>query len=270
VTPRRIDPDPLASRVARAARRSGAVRTLILDLDGTLAPIAPTPRDARVPDETREALRRLLRRGWTSAIVSGRPASQVREMLPLRGLRVFGSHGLEGSWTGRGRTALDATRRRRLARLARAGAALADRFPGALVERKPAGVAFHDRNVSSRLLGQWRRQLRETLSGEDLTGLEVLPGRRVLEIRPTGVHKGTVVQAFVESRRLRTKDESLVAIGDDRTDEDLFRAIRGRGLSVKVGRAGSETAASIRLASPTAVGRFLSALATIEEVRAPR
>ncbi len=56
-------------------------------------------------------------------------------------------------------------------------------------------------------------------------------------------------------------DASLVGVGDDRTDEDLFRALRGRGLAVRVGRPGLRSAARCRLSSPVAVQRFLAELA---------
>ena len=68
----------------------------------------------------------------------------------------------------------------------------------------------------------------------------------------------------------RRRDESLVAIGDDRTDEDLFRAVGKRGLTVRVGRPGVRTAAEARLPSPAAVRRFLTDLARLENQSAAR
>jgi trehalose 6-phosphate synthase/phosphatase len=130
------------------------------------------------------------------------------------------------------------------------------------VERKRAGVAFHDRNVPPRRLRLWRERLRCWLSEQDLKGLETLRGRRVLELRPIGTHKGSVATRLLEhSPTPEGKDESLVAVGDDRTDEDLFKGIGKRGLTIRVGRAGVATAAEQRLPSPSSVLRFLCALA---------
>jgi len=256
----------LAARVHRAARRTGARRALLLDLDGTLAPIAPTPESARVPRATLQALRDLVAQGWTIAIVSGRPSSQVRGLIPVRAVRVFGSHGLEGSWTVGRATTLSPSIRKRLALLARDGARLAATTPGARVERKPAGVAFHDRKVRPTRLRRWRDRLRAWLEEQNLEGLETLRGRRVLELRPTGVHKGNVATRLLErSPTPEHADESLVAIGDDRTDEDLFKAIGKRGLTIRVGRAGVGTAARERLPSPISVERFLTFLAEADE-----
>ena len=259
MTPR---PDPaarLARDAARAARRPGAARTLLLDLDGTLAPLASSPGEARVPDGTLDSLRRLVRGGWRVAIVSGRPVAQVRRMVPVRGVRAFGSHGREGSWDGGRRPGLPAPLRRRLEILTRRAGSVARGVPGAYVERKPAGVALHDRNVGRRNLLGWRRQVRELLATADLEGFEVLRGRRVIEIRPWGHHKGVVVESLPQPRR--GFDASLIAMGDDRTDEDLFRAMGSRGVTVRVGRKSARTAARRRLPSPRSVGRFLRSLA---------
>lgn len=250
---------------ARAAGRSGAIRTLLLDLDGTLAPIVSTPEAARVPERTRAALRELIRLGWSVAVVSGRPVRQVRSMIPLRGIRAFGSHGLEGSWDGAGKQIVTAEVRRRLARLAREGGTLTASVEGARLERKPAGLAFHDRGVPAELLKGWRQSLRRWLRSQELDGLETISGHRVLEIRVRGIHKGRVARELLDRVPLaRRPDHSLVAVGDDRTDEDLFREIRGAGLSVRIGRAGIKTAASHRLPSTFAVQRFLLRLARMD------
>jgi trehalose 6-phosphate phosphatase len=257
-----MDPaELLADRVVRAARRPGASRTLLLDLDGTLAPIVATPDAAEVPAGTLEALRGLIRGGWRIAIVSGRPAAQVSQLVPVRGVRVFGSHGLEGRWPRGTEIRVPRAVRRRLAELARAAATLAAATPGAAVEHKPAGVAIHDRNVAANRLAAWRRRLARWVDGVDLDGLERLRGKRVLELRPVGVNKGTVAETLPRKPGAPRPDLSIVAIGDDRTDEDLFRGLDGRGLSVRVGRPGVRTRAEARLAAPAAVRRFLMRLA---------
>jgi len=230
-------------------------------VDGTLAPIAPTPGQARVPDATLQSLRRLSLLRWRIAVVSGRPAQQVRGMVPVRGVRVFGGHGHEGSWDGSARRSIAPRTAGRLDVLAKAGRKLARAESGVLVEVKPAGVAFHDRNVPAGRLAAWRRDRDRWLATVDLEDLVRLDGRRVVEFRPAGVDKGIVVREMPRDSRAPRPDESLVAIGDDRTDEDMFRELEGLGLCVHVGRPGRRTLASQRLPSPAAVGRFLALLA---------
>jgi len=180
-------------------------------------------------------------------------------MVPVAGVRAFGGHGVEEDggagvlmWRG-ARARLDA--------LAAAAQKLAILCPGARVEIKPAGVALHDRRVAARDLGSWRSSVRQLLDDCNLLGLEVLRGRRVIEVRPGGANKGVVVERLVAAGAKGWADASVVAVGDDRTDEDLFRAVAGRGLGVRVGRPSKTTAAERRLASPAAVRRFLECLA---------
>jgi trehalose-phosphatase len=130
-----------------------------------------------------------------------------------------------------------------------------------MVEPKPAGVGFHDRRVLPGLRPEWRRRVREILSGSDLEGLVILEGHRVVEVRPKGCSKGSVVNSYPPARRRAKMDASFLAMGDDTTDEDMFRAIRGKGLGVLVGPPRAFTDAARRLASPLQVTRFLSFLA---------
>ena len=250
---RRID--RLAREIVEAAGRPGARKTILVDLDGTLAPIAPAPELARVPRATLAALEGLLAAGWKVAVVSGRPLRDVRRMVPVAGVRAFGSHGLEGG--SRRPVATGALVSRRLAALASSAQKLARRTPGARVEVKPAGIALHDRMVAKGDLASWRESARALLDDADLRGLEILDGRRVIELRLRGPHKGDVVERLAPRGASRRVDASLVAIGDDLTDEDMFAAIAGRGLAIGIGRARRGSLATHRLASPAAVRSLL-------------
>jgi trehalose 6-phosphate phosphatase len=250
----------LAERVARAARRAGAARTLLLDLDGTLAPIAPTPADAEVPAATLAAMENLVKLGWSVAVISGRPAADAAGMIPVAGVKIFGSHGAE-----RRRRPSTKAAARRLERLAAQAEELAAGVPGAMVERKPFGIALHDRQVARGRLASWRRMLEEWLAVADTAGLERLDGKRVVELRPRGANKGTVVEQLSGGCAVIRPDDSLVAIGDDETDEDMFRTMKGKGLAVRIAPPGAKTLAGARLASPLGVQRFLLRLAELSE-----
>lgn len=252
-----VRPEALAAHVAAAARRRGAARLLLLDLDGTLAPIAPRPEQVRIPAAVLDALDRLRGAGWRAALVSGRPAAQVVRLARGRRIDVFGSHGLE---TPGGGVRLSPGVRRRLESLASAIERRAEGWTGVFVERKPLGLAVHDRALAEARLRDWRCELSRLLETEDLAGFESLGGRRVVEIRLAGAHKGRVVDVWPPAREAHPEDPSVVAAGDDRTDEDLFASLGPGATTIRVGPPGRSSSARFRLASPAGVGRFLEVL----------
>jgi trehalose-phosphatase len=252
-------PEALAAEIREAAARPWSVRTLILDLDGTLAPIVDRPEDAAVSPEVRSALSRLVRAAWRVAVVSGRPALEARGLLGVEGVHVFGCHGAEGSWGGRESGGPSLAVRQRLQALEGEARRLCWHVPGSRVEVKPAGIAFHDREVADEDLLRWRELVQDLLARHDLEGLERLEGKRVLELRPRGQHKGRVLQRLPR-KTMVSFDASLVVVGDDRTDEDMFEALGPRGLSVLVSEEDLPTRAVRRLRSPADVAELLERL----------
>ena len=252
-------PRTLVEEITRAARRPGAARALVLDLDGTLAPIVAAPRGACVPPSVLHTLSRLGRHGWRIAIVTGRPAAAARRLVPLPGVTIFGSHGIERGDAARVSRPLRAAARRADS-IAREARGLVRKFRGVTIERKPFGCAFHHRALHGPARASFLRELRAWLAERDTTGLELLDGKRVVELRPAGRGKGSIVRLWPAARAVRNGDRSLVAIGDDLADEELFAALRGRGLTVKVGAAGEPTIARRRVAGTAAVARLLAAL----------
>jgi trehalose 6-phosphate synthase/phosphatase len=100
--------------------------------------------------------------------------------------------------------------------------------------------------------GELRRRLEALLA---YVPAGILVGDKVVEVRPDGVHKGVSIPAILR----RNPDALLVAIGDDRTDEDLFAALPEKSVSIRVGQAHSR--AELRLADVGAVRAFLRTLA---------
>ena len=141
-------PQPLdVARVLAARRGRGLVA--VFDVDGTLAPIAPTPADARVPPETRRALRRLARRrDMLVGIVSGRPIAQVARLVGP-GLWLAGLHGAVRRAPGGRVVRLWSDEVARTgALLARSLAASLRDVPGVVIEPKGPVVAVHVRAAS--------------------------------------------------------------------------------------------------------------------------
>jgi trehalose 6-phosphate synthase/phosphatase len=237
-------------------RLRGAERLcLLLDYDGTLVPFAPTPELARPDEELLAILRALADRPRTEVhVVSGRTRTSLLDFLGELPIHLHAEHGL---WCRRpGEAGHEVT----CAETAWKAPFLAvlrefeDRTPGSLVEQKPAGLAWHYRMVDPEL-GRSRaddlhRRLVALLAG---TPVEILLGHAVIELRVRQINKGLVVSAVRDGR-----DDLLVAIGDDQTDEDMFRALPMRAISIRVGP--GESRAGFRVADHRAVRTLLSSL----------
>jgi trehalose 6-phosphate synthase/phosphatase len=130
------------------------------------------------------------------------------------------------------------------------------RTPGSLVEIKAAALAWHyrmaDQETGARRANELRLHLNQLLSNQPV---EILPGNRVIEIRPYGVHKGRIVPPMSPERQAAT---TILAIGDDRTDEDLFNALPPEAVTIRVGP--GATKARFRLDGVGAVRELLSSL----------
>jgi trehalose-phosphatase len=245
-------------------RRIDAAQALFcaLDYDGTLAPIAPTP-DAAVPYPGTATLLHGLGAAARIrvAIVSGRAIADVRRFLDLDGAFYIGIHGLEVRRPGGPVTDSTAGRRARaiLPQLvARLRSEVGDR-PGLLIEEKGAAVALHYRLAAAVDAQHGRDVITRLAEGLRAAGepLDLLSGHEVVEVRPAGVDKGRTLCELLAS----DAPEALpLYIGDDRTDEDAFRALPPEAVTIRVGPAETETAAQYRLADPAAVHRFLEML----------
>jgi trehalose 6-phosphate synthase/phosphatase len=250
-------PDALRAALERAV--AGPRLALLLDYDGTLVHFAPTP-DLAVPDpELLALLRRLAGRPGTQVhLVSGRKRSTLERWL---GALPVGLHAEHGFWS---RHPGDATWRS-----ADVGATgwrepvlailreFAERTPGSLVEEKTAGYAWHWRSADPDWGAAQAKELALHLATLTANApVELLPGDKVLEVRPHGIHKGRVVGEVLGRCAPGTL---LLAMGDDRTDEDLFEALPEGSVAIHVGPAASR--AALRIPEVSAARRFLAALA---------
>lgn len=256
-------PVPLWSVWPAVAARLRAARRLALfsDFDGTLAPIVRHPDQARLPAGTRAALRRLREQGMAVGVVSGRSLRDVRRRVRLPGLYYIGSHGLE--WRdshGRHHARVGRRLARRLQALGEQLQANLARLPGIFVERKTVSVAVHYRNASARTAARARRRVRR--AAERLPyRVRLLEGRKVIEVLPPGrMDKGrAVLELAARGGRPR-----LIYLGDDVTDESVFRRLAAGDIGVHVGEK-DRSRAHYRLRSPSEVRELLNRLAKVAQ-----
>lgn len=245
-----------------AWRESGSL-VLLLDFDGTLAPIVDLPEDAVPLPAALDAARRLAARPDVRlAVISGRGLADVRGRLQLEGVDYAGNHGMEIEGPGLSETHPEARAARPLLAAA-AGAVepLVKAVPGALLEDKGLTLSVHYRMSPAAQAAQLREQVWEVV--EPLEGLRLTPGKMVLEIRPrVEWHKGKAVR-FLLDRIQPPAGAPILYLGDDNTDEDAFRALEGSGEGVIVADDGppATTAARSWLRDPAEVAELLAELA---------
>lgn len=255
------------SRLAPPMLPIGGRLLLLLDYDGTLAPLADHPSRALLPARTKRVLEQLAQQPDVQvAVVSGRALADVKRMVGLPRIGYVGNHGLEVSAPGLRRMPAGAKRIcLRMKRIADQLAAAIRPAPGAWIEEKGLTLSLHWRLVPPKERRRFHRIAADFLAPYQQRGaLRVMRGKQVIEIRPPlEGNKGTVI-AWLRPRlssRRRKDAPAVVYFGDDRTDEDAFAAVnRLGGVSVLVGRAAGATAARYRLAGPGAVRNWLEAL----------
>lgn len=228
---------------------------LFLDLDGVLAPLAPTP-DAVVPDARRTAVLKALagRLDGRVAIVSGRTIEEIDRIADTALTSASGVHGLErrradGSLT---RAAADPAVRAAVAAFER----FAETRPGTIVEDKAVAAGLHFRGAPEQAAAA--QALAHRLAGE--TGLTLQAGHLVIELKTPGADKGKALTAFMQEPPFA--GAVPVMLGDDLTDEYGFEAAAALGgFGVLIGPP-RETAARYGLPDVDAV---LAWLETVEE-----
>jgi trehalose 6-phosphate phosphatase len=194
--------DVVAEVVARSDRAG-----IMLDLDGTLAPIVSRPEDVQVLPGVHGILERLAGRVATVALISGRASGDVRRVVDVPGVRIVGTHGLEDE------PPLAPDTLRRIEEVAET--------VGAWVEVKGAAVAVHFRALPDPAAAA------EATAGPlgrvaAAHGLELVPGKAILELMPVGApRKGDAVQLLVEGDDL----QAVLFAGDDVGDVDAFATL---------------------------------------------
>lgn len=242
---------------------------LMSDYDGTLVAIRKHPAQAVASRSLRELLQRLANsQGMTLAIISGRSLREIRRLLPLRRIIRAGNHGFEISGLGmRIVIHIPPVARNALQEVGNLLRQRLGKIPGCLVEEKGVTVSIHYRRVPAQHVHQVRQNVRAV--AEPYLRQKVLRltrGKKVLELRPPiEWDKGKAVEAICRHVAQRAGSRRVLPVycGDDVTDEDAFRALRHRGVTVRVGRA-RQTAARYYMPSPEEMVRFLKALSCLD------
>ena len=233
-------------------------RLLLLDYDGTLVPFHPDPTRAAPDQELLMLLRALTDNPQNRVVViSGRDRTTLQQWLGHLPLHFIAEHGvwlraadaddwqlfqpLRNDWKRELRPVLEV---------------YVARTAGSFIEEKDYSLVWHYRRADAELGPVRARELLSHLSFITAnTDLQVLEGNKVLEIKNAGINKGTAAVRWLS----QYEPGFMLAIGDDRTDEDTFRALPPEAYTVRVGSA-QHSAARFHLSSPTEVRKLLRQL----------
>jgi trehalose 6-phosphate synthase/phosphatase len=232
-------------------------RHLLLDYDGTLVPFARHPQLAAPTQELIQLLRQLSSDPSVDiTIISGRDYASLEKWFGDVPINLIAEHGAaiknrssawqfepeaDQSWKSIIKTTLEL---------------VTQRSPGSFVEEKKHTLAWHYRNVDAELGFIRSRELLDNLHHMVRNAhLQIIDGNKVIEIRVAGVDKGSVAKRLLHNHNY----DFILAIGDDKTDEDMFRALADQAITIKIGS--GHTLAQYNLASQTEVLGFLKNLA---------
>ncbi len=210
---------------------------LMVDFDGTLSPIVNNPGDAKLPQSTSKLLKTLHKKNHLDiVIVSGRSEEFLSDQFKdidcylacEHGAKFFDFH--QNKWR-------DLVTSKKEAWFSDAQLIIEEfckRTPNSFMEKKTYGIAWHYRN-SPVDFGEFqaRKLVMELEASLAHQPVSVILGKKVVEVKSLEANKGYFAQWFMD--RYVEEDNIVVAIGDDRTDEDLFEAVNHAGISVKVG-----------------------------------
>jgi len=208
-------------------------RLLLLDYDGTLVPFADLPELAYPDKDLLSLITNLVALEKTTVyLISGRDHKTLSEWFEGIPLNIIAEH---GAWIRDSRREWK-TAKPMLAdwkpHLKSIIEGYVDRLPGSFMEEKDYGLAWHFRGADAELGNERAKELmHDLISFTANYDVQVLEGKKVVEIRNSGINKGaSAMQAVAEE-----SPDFILAIGDDQTDEDMFRALPRQSATVRVG-----------------------------------
>lgn len=236
----------VVNEIVEAARSARAL-DLFLDYDGTLMPFTSTPDLAAPDDDVRELLRSLAAREGTRVhMLSGRRRGDLERWFGDLGIGLYAEHGLWLRPPGQDWTMLTEPVAKWKDKVRPIMEVFENRVPGSFIEEKTAALVWHYRDAEPEFALEQARELRlDLMAVLSNVPVEVLQGERIVEVRMHGVHKGAVVQRILSER----PGGVAVALGDDRTDEDMFAALPPDGYAIHVGAQPSRARYNLRNAA---------------------
>lgn len=239
-------------------------RLIFLDYDGTLVPFAPFPQAARPTPDVMQLLEQLTADDRNEIIlISGRDKETMNRWFGHLRVGIVAEHGvwMRGIGASHWQTLKPVTSQWK-PKIMPLLQMYADRLPGAFVEEKEFSLAWHYRRADAELAAIRAKELRDDLVS--LTAnidLQIMQGNKVVEVRVSGINKGSAALHFVSRETM----PFILAVGDDWTDEDMFAVLPQEAYSIRIGMMQSH--ARYNLKDYRDIRELLGELATLVEIQ---
>ena len=244
--------------IESAIKKSKSI-LLLLDYDGTLTPIAPTPAAAVLDHRVRKILASIAYRDkYSVGIISGRSLSEVKRLVKVKGIYYAGNHGLEIEGAGVNFVHPDflcfQSWIREIHQMLRA---ITRGIKGVVLEDKGMTLSLHYRLVDKKWVAKLKMAFNRLCAPYQKEGkVKLTSGKKVLEVRPAiAWDKGEALKKIKQFTPPASGGLTFY-IGDDKTDEDAFKVIKGKDISILVGKI-SGSSARYYLKDTKEVGEFL-------------
>ena len=246
---------------------------IFIDFDGTLSPIVKEHEKAFLPEETKKILHILSKSSRCAIIViSGRDLKNVKKKVGIKGITYAGNHGfqIEGPKVKLNKS-VSQKYKNILRKIKNDLTMRISGIKGAFIEDKGLSLSLHYRMVNEKKVPLVKKSFYEATNYYLTDGdIEIKRGKKLLEVRPTvDWNKGSSALWLLSARKFISKDDKIlpIYIGDDTTDEDAFRMLRGKGITIFVGKSNRKSYAKYYLKNTDEVRRFLVKAEEVLKVR---
>lgn len=243
-------------RVISEQVKSSVKRLLFFDYDGTLMPLARFPSLSAPNEEVIRLLSDLTSDEKNNiVIISGRDSATLGKWLGAMKLILVAEHGALIKYPGKKWKALIEKGEEWKKDIISVMNTYSGKCEGSFMEEKIFSIAWHYRNASYEVGNYFSRELLSALSKITAgTSLQVLDGNKIIEVRFNSINKGGIAKMIVQE----VQPDFILALGDDRTDEDMFKALKSKSVTIKIGT--GKTAAGYSLSSQEEVTKLLKNL----------
>lgn len=236
---------------------------LFLDFDGSLTPIMDSPDEVKLSPDTKKILESFRdNKRCDVVVISGRQLRDLKKRVSVPGLICVGNHGFEAE--GPGFDFIEHSAEKCVPLMRRLKAKLSDalkKYKGAEIENKKYSLSVHYRLVKNENIAAVWNAFENVVGAYVSSGKVIMAqGKMVWEVRPpVDWNKGKIVLRILDKMKKKKRGSVLpVYIGDDRTDEDAFLALKDKGCTVKVGRTlGTKSFAKCFVEDTESVSRLL-------------